>query len=302
MVLITARRQLHIYLIAMLMLLSACNLTGAPRETSTPAARTPTLTRESSLSTTAETPDATTAASPDVTNPAATDAAPLSATQASGSPPSASNAVIASPVVGAVVSGTPLEINGVVSGLAEDRFWLELVDDQGNVINRQEITLRNPSRAREINWSASLFTRYTGEGQLRLIARDRSGREYVGTSVSIIVASESGAASLPTTTVPLATIINPAPGSTVQGETIQISGTAGGLFEAAFTLELVSVNGTVITSQAITLTSSDPSFVVPWSAVLDSGGYRGLVEIRAYYQQASDGQAVTLASVTVTLE
>ncbi|MCA9906592.1 MAG: hypothetical protein KC547_22210, partial [Anaerolineae bacterium] len=77
---------------------------------------------------------------------------------------------------------------------------------------------------------------------------------------------------------------------------------AGGLFEATFTLELVSVNGTVITSQVITLTSSDPSFVVPWSATLDSGGYRGLAEIRAYYQQAADGQAVTLTSVTVTLE
>jgi len=285
----------------MVLLLSACNLTGAPREASTPEAgdttETTTPSPDATLADATETPGA--AATPTL-NVTATSATALNAQNESETPAN-SSAVIAVPADGSVVSGTPLEINGSVSGLPEDRFWLELLDDQSNVINRQEITLRNPNGALRVSWSASLFTRYTGAADLRLIARDRNGRDYVGATVHLTISSGGGSSSLQTTDAPVATITNPAAGSTVQGDSIQISGTAGGLLEATFTLELRASDGTPLTSQVITLTSSDPSFVVPWSAVIDAGGYRGSAEIHAYYQRASDGQPVTLDTITITL-
>lgn len=244
-----------------------------------------------------QTPDAAVTPTPNVT---ATSATALNAQNESETPAN-SNAVIAVPADGSVVSGAPLEINGSVRGLSEDRFWLELRDDQGNTINRQEITLRNPNGALRVSWSASLFTRYTGAAELRLIARDRNGRDYIGATVHITITAGGDSSSLQTTDAPVATINSPSTGSTVSGDSISISGTAGGLFEATFSLELLASNGTPLTSQVITLTSSDPSFVVPWSAVIDAGGYRGSAEIRATYQRASDGQPVTLDTVTITL-
>ncbi|MCC6612206.1 MAG: hypothetical protein IT320_01950 [Anaerolineae bacterium] len=299
---ITARLLCLIGLLALASLLSACNLTGAPREAPTSEAETPeatsaTLSPDETLTSATGTPGAAVTSTPNVT---ATSATALNA-QAGNETPANSNAVIDVPADGSVVSGTPLAISGSVRGLSEDRFWLELLDDQGNTINRQEITLRNPNGALRVNWSASLFTRYTGAAELRLIARDRNGRDYVGATVHITIGEGGDSASLQTTSAPVATIASPAAGSTVSGESIQIGGTAGGLFEATFSLELLASDGTPLTTQVITLTSSDPSFVVPWSAVIDAGGYRGSAEIRATYQRASDGQTVTLDSVNITL-
>jgi hypothetical protein len=55
----------------------------------------------------------------------------------------------------------------------------------------------------------------------------------------------------------------------------------------------------VLNSQLITLTGAEQN-VVPWSATLGTGGYRGRAEIRAVI--VSGGQQVTLTSATVNLQ
>jgi hypothetical protein len=169
-------------------LMAACNLRGAP-----PATEMPTNTQAPTAETTQPAPASSSTPEPSVTPTRIPDEASptLMITQQSGgaSPTqvNSANAVIIAPVVDTVVSGTPLEINGVVNNLAEDRFMLELRDATGNVINRQEITLRNPNRIPQISWSASLFTRYTGPASIFVVARDRRGREFIAASVRITI-------------------------------------------------------------------------------------------------------------------
>lgn len=169
-------------------LMAACNLRGAPpateipTDTQAPAAVTTQPTRASSST---PEPSSTPTDMPDDASPT------LMITQQPGGAGAtlvnSANAVIIAPVVDSVVSGTPLEINGVVNNLAEDRFTLELRDAAGDVINRQEITLRNPNRIPQISWSASLFTRYTGQASIHVVARDRRGREFIAASVRITI-------------------------------------------------------------------------------------------------------------------
>ena len=62
---------------------------------------------------------------------------------------------------------------------------------------------------------------------------------------------------------------------------------------------LLNASGTVLNSQLITLTGAD-QYTVPWSASLGTGGYHGSAEIRAVVIR--DGQQITIASATVTLQ
>jgi hypothetical protein len=130
---------------------------------------------------------------------------------ASPPPLSAANApaVIIVPIDGSIVSGTPLDLRGVVNNLPNDRFTLELRDASGNTITTQEITLRNPNQVAQVSWSASLFTRYTGEATIYLRARDLQGREFVAASVRITIAAQDGASDVHTTSSTVAVLIVP---------------------------------------------------------------------------------------------
>jgi len=105
-----------------------------------------------------------------------------------------------------------------------------------------------------------------------------------------------------TTNGPAASITAPGNGATVASGIIQITGTAGGIFENQFTLALILPDGSVINSQTITLTTSDPSFIVPWAAALGTNGFTGAIEIRAYTASPRDGSIIILASVQVVVQ
>ncbi len=276
-------------------LLAACNLTNAPAETVTPAVEDfdPTMTPVN-VGTPTQTPDAG-ELTPSLT------LMPTQPQPTSVLPATPRSAVIVRPEAGSTVSGSPLELSGTVFGLAEDRFNIELRDASGRVVNRQEITLRNPSGAVEIPWSASLITGYTGPAEIRIVARNRSGREFIAASVSIVIASSSADAPIERASTPSVTIEVPAPGAALGGDVIQVRGMAGGLPEGTFLLDLRSAAGATLNRQIINLAASDRALMVPWSASLALAGFRGEVEIVASYVPASAGDAIILARVPVTL-
>lgn len=290
------RRSANMWVLVVL--LAACNLTTTPEGTPTSIPlQAPTVTGDA---------DVTQTLLPTLTGLPSAIPSQVPATVTSGGRPVANqSAVIVAPVAGSTVSGNPLQLSGVVYGLPQDSFVLELLNNLGSVINQQTITLRNPNNAPEISWSAALSTQYRGAAVVQLIARDRQGQNYVAASVSITIGSEgvaTGSPAIPqTTNAPFAVITQPIGGATVAGNPIQVSGSAGGIFENVFTLELRAANNTLLNSQTITLTSSDPSLVVPWSASLGTSGVMGQVELRVIYERPSDGQPQTLAVAMVTL-
>jgi hypothetical protein len=283
----------------LVVVLAACSLTQAP--TTTPTAiplQPPTATAEQAAT--------ATLALTSLVNPSITPLAGVTATPALGGerPSSLQSAVIIAPATGSTVSGNPLQLNGVVYGLPQDSFVLELLNNLGTVINQQTITLRNPNNAPEVSWSAALMTQYRGAAVVRLVARDRQGSSYVAATVSITIGEGGGNSgnTIPqTTNAPFAVITQPVNSATVAGNPIQVSGSAGGIFENVFTLELRAANNTLLNSQNITLTSSDPSLVVPWAASLGTSGYMGQAELRVVYLRPSDGQSQALATAVVTL-
>ena len=278
------------------LILAGCNLTTAPSTIPTAIPLQP-------VTLTVEQQPTATLSSATFVEP--TSALQLSVTPALGGerPSSLQSAIIISPTNGSTVSGNPLQLSGVVYGLPRDSFVLEMLNNAGTVINRQTITLRNPNNFAEVSWSAALMTQYRGAAVIRLVAQDRLGDDYVAASVSVTIGEGGGSnVAIPqTTTSPYAIITQPISSATVAGNPIQVSGSAGGIFENVFTLELRAANNTLLNSQPITLTSSDPSLVVPWSASLGTSGYMGQAELRVVYFRPSDGQSQTLAATPVIL-
>ncbi len=102
---------------------------------------------------------------------------------------------------------------------------------------------------------------------------------------------------------PNITLLTPAGGSTISGGTLQLTGTAVGIFESTFTLELrAAPSGTVLNSIQVTYSTSSPSIVANWSANMTTGNYNGDAEVRAIYNRPSDGAAQVMASVAFTLK
>ena len=298
-------------LLALILLIGACNLSdqtvvetpGMPTNTPLPTAadlselgtRMPTPTELPGVGTTqpttAGTAGAITGTLPGVSAPVPTQ-------------PTGEGATITSPAAGATISGSPLTLSGMVYNLPQDEFTIQVFSTEGEAISTsQRITLNNPNQVAEVPWSASMMLRnYTGAAQIRLTAQTRAGSEAtlaqvdvnIGQGAAVPVNPNPGAAGGTT-----GSITSPANGGTVTGDPITVSGTAGGIAENQFTLVLTTQSGVTLNSQTVTLTGGDTG-VVPWSASMGTGGYRGSVEIRAFVVR--DGQQVAFATSSVTLQ
>lgn len=290
-----------------LLLISACNLSSNP---ATPtSAPTPELPQQDATAAPSLTPLPGIAATAGATrtpfgdNPAPTTQS-IAATSAFPTPASGERAEISSPLNNASIAGSQLMISGVVHNLPEDKFTLQIFDaDDQPLSNAQTITLSNPNRVADVPWSASVMVRsYTGAAQIRLSARLADGTDgVIGTAnVNLIPGtSASGDQPQPAGGAFAGSITSPANGLTVNGNPINVTGTAGGIPDNQFTLLLLDGNGTVINSQLITLSGAETN-AVPWSASLGTSAYRGRAEIRAV--AISGGQQITIASVTVSLQ
>jgi hypothetical protein len=280
-----------------LVFLSACNLnnqpglppTAAPSETQTPTQTgtiPPTLTILPAVGSTR---------TPFGSNPPTIQA--LGTIGVFPTPATGEQAVISSPTNGASVSGSPLYLSGIAYNLTEDRFTLQVFDANGQALtNGQIITLSNPNHISEVPWSASvLLGRYTGAAQIRVSARTASGPVAVIGMVDVTITA-GGAQSQPASGAFVGSITSPAEGSSVSGDPITVTGTAGGIPDNQFILILFDGSGTTLNSQLITLTGAERN-AVPWSASMGTSGYRGQIEIRA----VATGN-ITIASVHVTLQ
>lgn len=221
--------------------------------------------------------------------------------------PTGESAVITSPAQGASVAPGTIQISGFVYNLPEDRFTLSIIEPDGSPLNSQNITLRNPNQVAEVPWSAAVqITRYTGPAQIRIIARTREGGEMPLAAVDIVIGQGGGSGSPAATLAPArpassptGSIDSPRSGETVSGDPITVSGTAGGFPGGTFNLELLASDGNVLASIPITLSGSDTA-AVPWSAPINTSGYRGTATLRAVV--TVNGSPITLASANVTLE
>jgi hypothetical protein len=170
------------FLLLCILSLTACNLVLTPTATPSPV---PLPQVETATSLPADTP--TLASTPLLVTPSSLAATTVAPANSFPTPVTSDAAVILAPLNGSTVSGTLIALNGVVNNLSQDEFTLELLDATGNVINRQVITLRNPNRVPQVEWSASLFTQYRGQAVVRLVVRDRQGQSFVAATVNIII-------------------------------------------------------------------------------------------------------------------
>ncbi len=295
--------RLPALLITALLLTSACNLNNQP---ATPTA----LPSAPPVQATITIPPATDTLLPGVVATSGATRTPFGnsgapTTQPIGTPGAVAtgsggeSVTISSPANGATVGSGPLYVSGIVSSLSNDQFVLQVFDaNDQSITPEQTITLSNPNHVADVPWSASVLVNgYTGAAQVRISAQTADGTTTVIGAVSVnIVPATANANPAPSSG---SSITSPANGSAVSGSPIAVTGTAGNIPENQFTLLLLDPNGTVLNSQLITLTGAD-QYTVPWSASLGTSGYHGSVEIRAVVIR--DGQQITIASATVTLQ
>jgi hypothetical protein len=117
-----------------------------------------------------------------------------------------------------------------------------------------------------------------------------------------VPAPAGGSAALGSATSPTGSITSPADNAAIASGMIQLSGTAGGIPENQFVLALIGADGTVVSSIIITLTNPTYTNIVTWTAVVGTGGYRGLAEIRAFTLASPGGGPSIFASVRVTVQ
>jgi hypothetical protein len=179
------------------------------------------------------------------------------------------------PLDGSTVYAESLSLRGTAQGLANNTFTLEVVGVDDEIIARSSVT------ATDGQWAVEPESDLTSEL-----------RYDVGTVVL------AGISYRPEGT--FGSITSPAPNSTVGGEIVPVNGLASGLFEGTLLVGMYGADGTEISR--VVLTIGDQYYnLVPWLAELPTNAYIGLAEIRAFYEQASDGKPVIIASIQVTV-
>jgi len=101
---------------------------------------------------------------------------------------------ITSPADGAAVSGSAILVSGTASGIFENTFTVRLIDEDGNDINSEIMTIVNPYFIDEVPFSLELATNgYTGPAEIRAFTQSAAdGSEILIGSVNITVTEEAG--------------------------------------------------------------------------------------------------------------
>jgi hypothetical protein len=141
------------------------------------------------------------------------------------------HATISVPIAGSSVVAGNLQISGVVTGLANDAFTLQLVDGSGQLLNAQAITVQNPNQIADVPWAATMTTgTYVGGAELRLVAQNALNQEVLLARVPFTLVA-GGAVNPPVAnqnaSAPTVSITSPPDNGTFSGSVLQVSGTAG---------------------------------------------------------------------------
>lgn len=198
---------------------------------------------------------------------------------------------IQSPAEGTVIYAESMVVSGTAADLPPDGFHLRVVTAAEETLAETTIV---PVDGR---WQVEFPHGYSGDPTEVIIyalpVDSTAAGDYEAISVMI-----SSAEFRPEGT--FGTLLLPADGSTIGGDTIEIIGTASGVFEG--TVQLVLETDEAIISE-ITLTLNNPSIIdeVPFTAELSIGAYDGPARIRLYVISAQDGSEITLDSVDVLI-
>ena len=220
--------------------------------------------------------------SPSSTTPAPTDIPPLTGSVS-----------ITTPESGSVVYSEVMFVSGTASDLPGNQFTLELVAPDDSIIAQSPVVVGSDG-----SWSIEIPHGYNGE-PIEVIVQavpENAQPTEIYDAKLIAMAAQSYR---PEGT--FGSISFPLDGLEIGGDSIEVQGTASGLFEGSFILELDDANGNVIDSHPET--TANPYYIdeVPWVSSLATNGYTGAAVIRAYAISARDGTEIPLASVSVTI-
>jgi hypothetical protein len=199
------------------------------------------------------------------------------------------------PPAGTVVYSEVLQLSGMAQGVPDNQFAIQLTGADEKSMGRATAQV-NPDGT----WTVEMVPGYTGEPMevtiLALPIYDGAPPNSDYTISPIVLA---GSSYRPEGVFGSVTL--PSEGEQVGGDSIEVSGTASGVFENQFQVELRAPDGSVVTSQGVTLVNPYFADEVPWVIELATNGYTGPAEIRAFTNSPSDGSEILLGSVNVTI-
>ncbi len=199
---------------------------------------------------------------------------------------------IDAPENGAIIYAETMYVSGTGENLPDAGFLLEVVLASGEQLTETTI------QPEDTEWQVELIHGYDGDPmEAQIFARpvgDTQGEYDVET---IAVSSQENR---PDGT--FGAILSPGAGVTLGGDEIEVSGTASGLFENTLIVVLEDADGSVLDEAILTVYNPNIIDEMVWSTSLERDGYTGEATIRAYYQDARDGNEVTLDEVTFTLQ
>ena len=204
-------------------------------------------------------------------------------------PPLEGNVSIEMPLDGAIIYSEVFVLHGTAQDI--DSFQLSITDTADEIIASATVEVENEQ------WAVDIPHTYNGEPTEAIISALPIDDDVAGDYdlVSIILSSIDNRPD-----GVFGSIISPIDESAVGGDFIPITGNASGLFEGTFILSLEN-EGEIISQ--LVITHNNPNLIddMPWSADLQTNDYTGEATIHMYYQDARDGEEVTLDSVVVTI-
>ncbi|GAB4508752.1 MAG: hypothetical protein OHK0046_02160 [Anaerolineae bacterium] len=194
---------------------------------------------------------------------------------------------IQTPQNSTIVYAETLFVSGIVQNPPQ-QFTLQLVGADDTVLATTDVNTQ------QAMWQIEFVHGYTGS-PTEATVRALSGEAIVDSTAILLSELEQRPEGI------YGSLLTPINGTEVGGDLIQVTGRASGLPENSLTVDLVAPDGTVITSQNLTL--NNPYFVddVPWSVDLERGTYTGQATIQAYTLSPRDGEKLELGQVIVTV-
>ncbi|HEX2622065.1 MAG TPA: hypothetical protein VHL11_18035 [Phototrophicaceae bacterium] len=176
-----------------------------------------------------------------------------------------------SPPAGSVIYASALYIAGTLADVPTKALLVRVVDDNQTVIAQARVD------AISGDWSTELIHGYSGDPN------------PVTVQIVPAIAPDAGVlASSQIVFAPLAdrpegtfvTIATPTDGTELGGDSIPVTGTASGIPENAFMVDLLDSSQQILAHQQITLAGRYPVDEIPWSTTLVPGDYIGNAIIR----------------------
>lgn len=180
--------------------------------------------------------------------------------------PLSGTVTLTAPPEGAVIYASALYVAGTLTDVPAKNLLVQLVDEQQAIIAQAAVNASGSS------WSTEIIHGYTGDPAQVTVQVVPAEAPTVGilASTQIVFAPlrerPEGA---------FVNVLTPEDGVEVGGDEIFVAGTASGIPENSFKVELIGSSGEILASQFILLAGRYPIDEIPWSTTLQPGEYRG---------------------------